>query len=147
MAIGRVNQTNPPENAGKIRASINGQEEEFVYNVKAGHTKDGYQPKEGDDVDFLPGSNNVATGVTKLMTKNPTATLSGPSAPVDRGTTVTIKYETFNATKAIFDNGIGDVPVGSGTIQYTVNQDVKLTLTVSNDAGQTESTTVALFIL
>ncbi|HYG52948.1 MAG TPA: hypothetical protein VD905_18735 [Flavobacteriales bacterium] len=146
MAVGKVNSTNPPENAGKIKANINGQEEEFVYNVKAGHTKDGYTPKVGDDVNFTPGGSNVATGIEKLVTKDPTCRLSGPSQPVPAGTRVTLTYETFNATRAVFDNGIGEVPVGQGSILYTVTGDVRITLTVSNNSGQSESTTITIFV-
>ena len=144
---GKVTWTNPPQNAGKIKASVNGQEEEFTYNVKAGHTKNGYTPKTGDDVQFDIDGSHVARNIEKLITRNPSCALAGPSAPVAKGTMVTITYETFNATRAVFDNGIGNVPVGTGSVNVVVNADTKVTLTVYDDVGLTESCSVTIFVI
>ncbi len=144
---GKVSWTNPPENAGKIKAVINGQEEEFTYNVKAGHTKGGYSPKVGDDVQFDTDGSHVARNIEKLVTRTPSCALIGPSAPVLKGTSVSIAYETFGAVKAEFDNGIGPVPVGSGVFSMVVNADIQVTLTVYDDMGRSESCKVTIFVL
>ncbi len=60
-ASGVVTWTNKSGNAGKITTATGAV---FQYNVKAGHTVNGYKPKVGDKVTFQAGPGAVARQIT-----------------------------------------------------------------------------------
>lgn len=148
MAKGIVSGTNPPENKGTIKASINGEEKEFVYNVKAGHTQGGYQPKEGHRVDFIPDEvNKVATGIKRDDPMPPSARLSASASIVEKGSRVQLTYSTDpNAKSAIIMPEPGEVPVGDGVVTVVVEADTTYKLTVTNADGSMDVVSVTVFI-
>lgn len=148
MAKGTVTSTNKPENKGTIKASINGQDELFNYNVQAGHTEGGYTPKEGDKVDFVPGNGSVATNVKRDVVSPPDAVIKSDRLEVRAGEEVTLYYFCDpNAKSAEIQPTVGRVPPGEGRQVVGVRETTIFRLNVVNADNTPDTASCTVFVV
>lgn len=148
MAKGTVTSTNKPENKGTIKASINGQDELFNYNVQAGHTEGGYTPKEGDKVDFVPGNGSVATNVKRDVILPPDAVIKADRLEVRAGETFNLYYFCDREAKsAEIQPTIGRVNPGEGSVATAIRETTIFRLNVINSDDTPDTSSCTVFVV
>jgi hypothetical protein len=127
MATGIVSWINPPENKGKITRTDDGSNEVYEYAINTGSTVDGFIPKMGDIVIFLPGSGKTATGIEK----QPALALGITSFTLE-GTL--LSWETAGAASGYILPEIGEISdrLPNGSTTALNSRITSYTLTISD---------------